>query len=98
MRDDVDVRVPDGTQDPRRQLSARLAPTDVQRGDDEVERGQELVGEVEMTIRADLELTAMQKTESLPGCARRGDAGGLLARVPLVQLRDVPSLGCHPFL
>ena len=50
---------------------ARLAPPDVERGDDEVEPGEELVLVVEPAVGPDLELAAVEEAEAL-----RGVAGG----------------------
>ena len=52
----------------RGQLRARLAPRDVDRGDDEVERREQVVLVVERAVGADLELAAVEQPEA----ARRG--------------------------
>ena len=62
---DVHVRVLDRVEHALGQLGAWLAPRDVERRDDEVERGEELVRVVELPVRADLELAAVEQPETL---------------------------------
>ena len=54
----------DGREQPIHQLGPRLAPANVQRGDDHVEPGKEVVIEVEAAVRPDLELAAVEQPEA----------------------------------
>ena len=87
MRDDVDVRVLDRVEHPLRQLGARLPPPDVERGDHEVERREQLVRVVELAVGADLELAAVEQPEALGLRLGRRRAGLLLRLEPLVEAR-----------
>ena len=71
MGDDVDVRAPDRVERPLGQLRPRLAPGDVDRRDDHVEAGQQVVLEVERRVGPDLELAAVEEPEAAGGCRRR---------------------------
>ena len=69
--DDVDVRAADRVQRAPRELGARLAAGDVDRGDDEVEAGEEVVVVVEVAVRPHLELAAVEQPEAARVRARR---------------------------
>ena len=69
--DDVDVRAADGVERPLRQLGPRLAPGDVDRRDDDVEAGEQVVVVVERAVGADLELAAVEQAEALGRGRRR---------------------------
>ena len=75
VRDDVDVRAPDRVERPLRQFRPRLPSRDVERGHDEVERGQQVVLEVELAVRPDLELAAVQEPEPAGRRLRRRGPG-----------------------
>ena len=87
MRDDVDVRVLDRVQDPLGQLGAGLAPGDMERGDDEVERREELVRVVELAVGPDLQLAAVEQPEALRARLGRRRAVALLRDEALVERR-----------
>ena len=76
--DDVDVGAADRVERPPRQLRPRLAPGDVDRRDDDVEPGEQVVVVVEVAVGADLELAAVEQPEALRRRLGRRGAGGLL--------------------
>ena len=94
--DDVDVGVADRAEDPGRQLLARLAAPDMERGDDDVVAGEERVGVVEPAIGPDLELAAVEEAEPLGRGLGRRRPGGLLALEPLVERADDRAAGRRP--
>ena len=89
--DDVDVRAAESDLVARHQLRARLAPTDVERGHDDVEAREQRVVVVEAAVDGDLQLAAVQEAES--GVRALGRAAlRRLAREALVQLADEAAL------
>ena len=95
VRDDVDVRAADRVERPPRQVRARLAPRDVERGHDEVERREQVVLEVERAVGADLELAAVEQPEPARRRLRWRGPGRLLRREPGVEPRDDLALLRH---
>ena len=63
--DHVDVRAFDRGQHPLRELGPRLTAPDVERGNHEVERGQELVAIVQLAVGTDLQLAPVEEPEPL---------------------------------
>ena len=96
MGDDVDVGAADRVERPPRQLGPRLAPGDVDRRDDDVEPGEEVVLVVELAVGADLELAAVEQPEALRRRLGRRGPGGLLRGEPGVQLGDDRPLLLDP--
>ena len=94
--DDVDVGAADRVQRPLRQLGPRLAAGDVDRGDDDVEPGEQVVVVVELAVGADLELAAVEQAEALRRRLRRRRPGRLLGGEPGVQLGDDRPLLLDP--
>ena len=94
--DDVDVRAVDRVQGPPRQVRPRLAPGDVDGGDDDVEPGEEVVVVVEDPVGPNLELAAVEQAEPLLRRLRRGGAGGFLRGVAGVELGDDRALLLDP--
>ena len=88
MGDQVDVRTPDRVERPGRQLGARLAACDMDRGDDQVEAGQQVVLEIEPAVGADLELATVEEAETLGRRPGRCRPGCLLGREPGVERGD----------
>ena len=86
--DDVDVRAADAVERPAGQLGPRLAARDVDRGDDEVEAGQQVVLEIERAVGADLELAAVEQPEALGRRLGRRRPGRLLGGEPGVERGD----------
>ena len=72
VRDDIDMRAADPVERPLRQFGARLATGDVHRGDDEVEPREQVVVVVERAVRPDLQLAAMQQSETLRAASPAG--------------------------
>src|SRR4029078_1096321 len=76
-------------------VRARLATGDVDRRDHDVESGEQVVLVIEVAVRADLQLAAVQE----PDPPRLGTGGGapgrLLRGEPRVQLRDDRALLLH---
>jgi hypothetical protein len=90
--DDVDVGAVDRVQRPPGQLGLRLAARDVDRRHDDVEPGEEVVREVERTVRADLELAAVKEAEAFGRRLRRRRTVPLLPLEPLVERGDDRAL------
>ena len=81
------MRVADGVQQALGDLLARLAQAGVQRGDHDVQLGQDLVRVVQRAIGPDLDLGALQQADriaqlALHGVDLRPAAGGRLRRQP----------------
>ena len=71
MREEVDVRVRERAAHPARHLGPRLLEHAVDRRDDQVELGEQLVGIVERAVRPDVALGAGEHADSrmaTPGC------------------------------
>ena len=96
MRDDVHVRAADRTQHPGCQLIARLTPPHVERGDDQVEPGEQVVVVVEPAVGPDLQLAAVQQAEAARRRAFRDAPLPLLRREPGVERGDDRALLIHP--
>ena len=82
MAEDVDVRVLDRAQQPIGHLLLILIERGMHRGDDEVEGGEAVVGEVERAVRPDVAFDAREEPDAgalarpRPGCGRRARAHG----------------------
>ena len=85
MAEDVDVRVLDRAQQAVGHLLAFLVERRVHRGDDEVERGEAVVGEVERAVRLDVALDAGEQPDAEPLGVDRANARGVLERAALVE-------------
>ena len=85
MAEDIDVRVGERLEDPAGHLLAILVEPGVHRGDDDVERGQAVVGKVERAVGLDVALDAGQQTYAGPFRIEGADTSGVLERAPLVQ-------------
>src|SRR3954451_17191636 len=101
MRDDVHVRAADPIERASGQLGPWLATRYVDRCDDDVEPGQEVVLDFELGIGPDLELAAVQKTKALRWSLRRSRTRFLLGCIALVERGDDLGLlgdavGCEP--
>ena len=94
--DHVDVRAANRGEDAPGELLAGLAPPDVERGDDDVVLGEEVIVVVERRVGADLELAAVQEPEPFVGRRGRGPAVGLFPLESGIQLGDDGSLDADP--
>ena len=81
---------------PPRQLGSRLAARDVDRRDDEVEAGQQVVLEVELAVGPDLELAAVEQPEALGRRLGRGVPAASSAANAGVERRDDRALLLDP--
>ena len=95
VAEDVDVRVLDRAQQPIGHLLAILIERGMHRGDDEIEGGEAVVGQVERAVRPDVAFDAGEQPDAARprrrarGCGRRGRArGARRARWPS------PATGC----
>ena len=66
MPQDVDVRVPQSPHDPLCGLFLRHAKPGVHRGDHQIEFGQEIVFEIQLSIPEDVDLDPLQHADIAP--------------------------------
>ena len=78
MAEHVDPRALERAQHPVGHLRLVLREVRVDRGDDDVELGEAVVGEIEPAVGEDVALDAGQQRQALEAAVQRADAGGVL--------------------
>ena len=84
VADDVDVRVLDRAQEAVGHLLAVLVERRVDRGDDDVERGEAVVGEIQRAVRPDVALDAGEQPDAVLA-VERADPRGVRERARFVE-------------
>ena len=85
MAEHVDPRTLERAQDAVGHLRLILREVRVHRGDDDVELGEAVVGEVEPAVGEDVAFDAGEQRQALEASVQRAHAGGVLERAPLVE-------------
>ena len=97
VAEDVDVGVLDRPQQPVGHLLAILVESGVHRRDDEIERGEAVVGEVERAVRPDVALDAGKQPDAVPVASsariRAACASARLSSRPLAMASDLAVIG-----
>ena len=85
MAEHVDPRAVERAQDAVGHLRLILREVRVHRGDDEIELGEAVVGEIEPAVGEDVALDAGEQRQSFEAAVQRAHAGRVLERATLVE-------------
>ena len=85
MAEDIDVRIGERLQDPVCHLCAVLVESGMHRGDDDVERGQAVVGQIERSVGSDIAFDPREEPNANPLGVEGTDARGVGERPSLVE-------------